>query len=556
MTDVANSRSASLVDSASDSESITDCLQEKSDEISNVASDISSNTDDIVGNGITIKITTDDAVIVSADATDDRQNKSNDGAVSIGKHNLYKNRNHGSFYPGHHRLASLPYTGIPYSGFSQDEDLPLNFDDPLVDDSSYPRFGLKSDSDWDISSPMSSTPGYPSSPSSIDPFTSLPLSPNNFMHSFLDDDELAEKQLMLEEERMILQMRRQELDNAIYKLHYQNFDSSLNHSLSSLIETRYKRSQTPPQTKSSSSTTPSLSRQTSFTKNLSPPPPRFQPIGLPVKKPTACDYSVSSTMSSSAPSHSTFSLFSKSPGLSLNHTFLPTVNEQKLSSDMSEVLDDDKLNEFSSFGYPLTPSGTPPKNDSRDFIPSSLHLSTNHFSPKVWSNNNDVDFTAVSPRSKSFRSLPKRDYYSAPTTPNYYTPPTPQFNRSPQHTLNPLSIGQFTRASSLYSSPVDERDELWHGDEAFNPILTPPPEIPPMNKFSPSINNENNLFNKNNSCHQFHNIVHPKLLSPTHKTGGEFFSLDGNQATSDSHYNGLTHDKGIRVNGLYKLEVI
>ncbi|CAG8765305.1 253_t:CDS:2, partial [Ambispora leptoticha] len=74
---------ASLVDSASDSESITDCLQEKSDEISNVASDISSNTDDIVGNGITIKITTDDAVIVSADATDDRQNKSNDGAVSI-----------------------------------------------------------------------------------------------------------------------------------------------------------------------------------------------------------------------------------------------------------------------------------------------------------------------------------------------------------------------------------------------------------------------------------------------------------------------------------------
>ncbi|CAG8773974.1 14050_t:CDS:2, partial [Cetraspora pellucida] len=197
---------------------------------------------DRFGIGSTIKITADDAAIVSADATDDRQN--NDGAVSIdsqdddethafksqfdeisnilrmlenaktNNNNRYhgspgrvhpgfsspnyllpqrrvnvrshhrsfshpnlpttrntpqNKRSHGSFYPGHHRLASLPYTGVPYPGFGQDEDLPLNFDDPLSDDSSYARFGFKSESDWDISSPMSSTPGYPSSPSSIDP---------------------------------------------------------------------------------------------------------------------------------------------------------------------------------------------------------------------------------------------------------------------------------------------------------------------------------------------------------------------------------------------------
>lgn len=628
MTDAANARSESLVDSTSDSE----CLQEKSDEISNVLSGDNSNTDDIVGDGITIKITADDIAIVNADAIDDRQDndkvdvsidsqkkkildsqddealafksqfdeisnisrmfenaKTNNnsynnryhgspGRMHSGfsssnylspqrrvnvrshhrslshpslptRHTLQNKRNPGSFYPSHHRLASLPspYTGMPYSGFDlsgQDEDLSLGFDEPLtmIDDSST-KFGFKSDSDWDMSSPTSSTPGFPSSPSSIDPFTS-PLSPNNFMHSLLDDDELAEKQLMLEEERMILQMKRQELDNAIYKLHYQNnVESNLNHSLSSLIETKYKFSQTPPQTtRSSSSTTPSLSRQTSFSKNLSPQQPRFQPIGPPNKK---SDYSVSSTMSSSAPSQSTFSLFSKSPSLSLNHNFLPTVNER-----LSNVFDDDKLSDFSLTGYPLTPSGTPPKFVDRDYLfPSPFHYSANHFTPKIWSNHNDIS------HSKSFRTLPKRDYFSAPTTPNYYTPPTPQFNRSSQHTLNQLSIGHFTRANSnsLYSSPVDERDELWHGDEAFNPILTPP-EISSMNKF-PQINNENNLLNKNNSCHQFHNTVQPKLFSSTHKTG-DFFSLVGNQTASNSHYDGLTHDKGMRVNGLYKLEVM
>ncbi|CAG8491546.1 5135_t:CDS:2 [Dentiscutata erythropus] len=621
MTDAANARSASLVDSTSDSE----CLQEKSDEINNVnvSSGVTSNTDDIVGNGITIKITADNASIVNADATDDRQNNDkvnvsidsqekkildsqDDEAVAFKsqfdeisnisrmlenakannnsynnryhgspgrmhsgfssnylssqrrvnvrshhrslshpslptRHTLQNKRNPGSFYAGHHRLASLPspYTGIPYSGFDlsgQDEDLHLSFDDPLtmIDDSS-----SKFDSDWDMSSPISSTPGFPSSPSSIDPFAS-PLSPNNLMNSLLDDDELAERQLMLEEERKILQMKRHELDNAIYKLHYQNnFESNLNHSLSSLIETK----------RGSSSTTPSLSRQTSFSKNLSPQQPRFQPIGPPIKKLATCDYSVSSTMSSSAPSQSTFSLFSKSPSLSLNHTFLPTVNEQRLSN----VLNDEKLNDFSLTGYPLTPSGTPPKYVDRDYLfPSPFHYSANHLSPKIWSNHNDAS------HSKSFRTLPKRDYYSAPTTPNYYTPPTPQFNRSSQHALNQLSIGHFTKAnsSSLYSSPVDERDELWHGDEAFNPILTPP-EISSMNKFSPSINNdENNLLNKNSSCHQLHNIVQPKLFSSTHKIGGDFFSLVGNQAASDSHYDGLTHDKGMRINGLYKLEVM
>ncbi|CAG8591746.1 2027_t:CDS:2 [Gigaspora rosea] len=587
MTDAANARSESLVDSTSDSE----CLQEKSDEISNVLSSDNSNTDDIVGDRITIKITADDIAIVNADANDDQQDndkvdvsidsqddealafksqfdeisnisrmfenaKTNNnsynnryhgspGRMHSGfsssnylsqqrrvnvrshhrslshpslptRHTLQNKRNPGSFYPGHHRLASLPshYTGMPYYGFDlsgQDEDLSLGFDESLtmIDDSST-KFGFKSDSDWDMSSPISSTPGFPSSPSSIDPFTS-PLSPNNFMHSLLDDDELTEKQLMLEEERMILQMKRQELDNAIYKLHYQNnVESNLNHSLSSLIETKYKFSQTSSQTtKSSSSTTPSLSRQTSFSKNLSPQQPRFQPIGPPIKK---SDYSISSTI-------------------------------------LSNVLDDDKLSDFSLTGYPLTPSGTPPKFVDRDYLfPSPFHYSANHISPKIWSNHNDIS------HSKSFRPLPKRDYFSAPTSPNYYTPPTPQFNRSSQHTLNQLSIGHFTRANSnsLYSSPVDERDELWHGDEAFNPILTPP-EISSMNKF-PRINNENNLLNKNNSCHQFHNTVQPKLFSSTHKTGD--FSLVGNQTAPNSHYDGLNHDKGMRVNGLYKLEVM
>ncbi|CAG8631595.1 3861_t:CDS:2, partial [Scutellospora calospora] len=469
------------------------------------------------------------------------------------RQNLQNKRNFGSFYLGHHRLASLPspYNGVPYSAFDlfgHDEDLPLNFDDPLttINDSSglktletCGRFGFKSGS-------------------SIDPFTSLPISPNNFMqHSLLDDDELVEKQLMLEEERMILQMKRQELDNAIYKLHYQNFDSSLNHSLSSLIETRYKLSQTPPQTtRGSASTTPSLSRQTSFSKNLSPQPLRFQPIGTPVRKPATNDYSASSTMSNSAPSQSTFSLFSKSPGLSLNHS-LPTVDEQRLSSNMDDILDD-KLNDFPLIGYPLTPSGTPPKNDDRcQFLPSSVHPSANHLNPVIWSSNNDDNFAS---HSKSLRSLPKRDYFSAPTTPNCYTPTTPQFNRNYQQALNQLSIGHFNRASPLYSSPLDERDELWHGDETFNPILSlTPPEISSTNKISHSINdNTDNLLSKNNSCHQFHNVIQPKLLSSTHKTGNGFFSLvgAGNQVASDSHYDGFTYNKGMRVNGLYKLEVM
>jgi hypothetical protein len=290
--------------------------------------------------------------------------------------------------------------------------------------------------EWDDSSP-----GYPSTPLSNGPFTPLPLTPSSTYsslspstpyftqsHPFFDDDELIEKAKRLEEERLLLQIQQRKLDDAIaaHKLRYKHSDPSLNET-----EASYRSNNTtPPLIPTRVKPISSLQVKPSFGIKLTTPTPRFQssqePIGTPVRKsgyitppsttPTGSSYS---SLSASAPS---FSLFSNPPALSLNNNLM---NQQKkhnraMSSDNNLH---GKVSPF--YGYPLTPSNSPPKINDGYFGFG--------FNNNIWVNNNE------------------NNYYNALTS-----------------TTIPTTSTSYFRAS-LYSTPVDEREEdSLFADEYFS----------------------------------------------------------------------------------------
>lgn len=386
--------------------------------------------------------------------------------------------NSGPYHSGRSNLSSLPNTPLGFGLYEQDEYLSLRLHHQLnelnsgkvtsgeIDDDGLRLRTLRDlnnsrydELDWDNSSTLPSTPGGP--------FTSLTPSSSHstrsstpyfaHSHALLDDDELLEKQLLLEEEQKFLSFQKQKLDNAINQLRYHNNDPNL-------TESKFKYFPSPPRPRS---TTPSSKKQPSRNSSVpsssqqSPTPPRFQhnhqePIGTPPRKISNNSFGTNppaSMISASAPDQrSSFSLFSKSPALSLNNAFLPKANEHQ-SSGVNGNWSDSKAFDGLHGGFPLTPAGTPPKSgedESYFFGSHYLNLGSNYH--------------AINPG----RSSDIRHYHSAPPTPTHYSQFTASQFPSP---LTPNSASGYPARTPLYlySSPVDERDEdaLSWDDKAF-----------------------------------------------------------------------------------------
>lgn len=361
------------------------------------------------------------------------------------------------FYPTY----GLPSTPFNTYGFDNTDDLlrhPLHhFDDSSSNDDPSMKFRdfensggrlgynnsrfISNADEWDDSSP-----GYPSTPLSNGPFTPLPLTPTSTYsslspstpyfvqpNSFLDDDELFEKAKRLEEERLLLQIQQRKLDSAIaaHKLRYHHSDPSLNET-----EARYKlnNATSPPMMPTRGKTLPT---KPSFGIKLTAPPPRFQtsqePIGTPIKKSgyitppsTTPTGSSNSSLSMSAP---TFSLFSNPPALSLNNNLM----NQQQKHHRTTSFDNNSNGRISPlYGFPLTPSSSPPKTNDGYFGFNSYTKPSNA-SNNCWANNNE-------------------NSYSNTLSPTIFTSPSPGYCRAP-----------------LYSTPVDEREEdSLFADEYFS----------------------------------------------------------------------------------------
>ncbi|CAG8583379.1 13206_t:CDS:2, partial [Acaulospora colombiana] len=373
-------------------------------------------------------------------------------------------------------LSPLPNTPLGFGLYEQDEYLSLKLHQQLSelnsekvasgeidDDGLRPKSSRdfnNNELDWDSSSTLPSTPGGPFS--SLTPSSSYSTRSNTSYfvpsHALLDDDELLEKQLLLEEEQKLLSFQKQKLDNAINQLRYHSNDSSL-------MESKFKYTPSPPRPRSTTPTSKKQLPRSSLVPSgpqQTPTPPRFQhnhqePIGTPLRKTNINGLGTNSPTSVSAPEQrSTFSLFAKSPVLSLNHTFLPKVNEH-LSSSMYGNLNSGKASDGLHGGYPLTPASTPPRNIDEEcyfFDSHHLNLGTNYHA------------------TNSGRSSDSHHHHSAPPTPNYYSHLTPictQFAAASQFPLTPNSVTGYSARAPLYSSPVDERDEdaLSWDDKSF-----------------------------------------------------------------------------------------